>query len=103
MGDEKTEELEEFFSVASYPTLAIVNAKTGEIVSADAKEKLLADPDGVGFPWPDKTIESESDVKGSGGSGAEAPPALITEHIVVRKAVLRCNDGLSGQFSMEES
>ena len=85
--DPRTETLQEMFDVDSYPTLAIIEAKTGEIVSMDVGEKLKQDPNANDFPWRDEA-KQESDDK-------IEPPALITEHVVMRNAVLRCDEGLS--------
>ena len=93
--DDRTEALRKMFGVDSptaqstsfQPRLAIVDAKSGEIVSANVCDKLQQDHDAEGFPWPDEKLQE------SGGKPNHPP--LVTGHVVVKKAVLCCDDGLS--------
>ncbi|KAG5498998.1 hypothetical protein GH5_03695 [Leishmania sp. Ghana 2012 LV757] len=41
------------FKVESIPTLIGVNADTGKIITTRARNMVVKDPEGKGFPWPD--------------------------------------------------
>lgn len=40
------------FRVQSIPTLALVNPNTGSVITTEARESLMRDPEGHDFPWP---------------------------------------------------
>lgn len=42
--------------VEGIPTLALINTRSGEVVTTSARELVLADPEG--FPWPPKPVSS---------------------------------------------
>nr|6GXY_A Chain A, Tryparedoxin [Trypanosoma brucei brucei]6GXY_B Chain B, Tryparedoxin [Trypanosoma brucei brucei]6GXY_C Chain C, Tryparedoxin [Trypanosoma brucei brucei] len=45
-------ELGKTFGVESIPTLITINADTGAIIGTQARTRVIEDPDGANFPWP---------------------------------------------------
>lgn len=54
--DERKEKLNEIFEVEGIPHFSIINEK-GEVLCADARSKVMEDPEGKEFPWPKKSVE----------------------------------------------
>jgi len=48
--------LDKLFEVQGIPTLAIVDAKTGKLITTDARSKIDSDPDGEQFPWEKQAV-----------------------------------------------
>jgi len=52
------------FKVSGIPTLVIVDAKTGELITTDGRSAVTEDPTGVGFPWKPKSLaDSLAEIK----------------------------------------
>jgi len=48
--------LDKMFEVQGIPTLVIVDAKTGNLVTKDARGKIDSDPDAKDFPWEKQPV-----------------------------------------------
>jgi len=55
-GDPRKGKLSKMFGVRGIPSLALVNAKTGETICANARGKVSADPSGAEFPFHPKPL-----------------------------------------------
>jgi len=48
--------LDKMFEVSGIPTLAIVDAKTGQLITKDARGKIDSDPEAKEFPWEKQPV-----------------------------------------------
>merc|ERR1712048_227402 len=49
--DSRRSVLNQEFGVQSIPTLALVDASNGSVITTEARESLMRDPEGREFPW----------------------------------------------------
>jgi nucleoredoxin len=56
MGDERKDELDAMFEVSGIPTLVVIDAKTGKVITKGGRAKVDADPEGAEFPWHPKPL-----------------------------------------------
>ena len=75
-GDRRKEILSTLFSVEGIPTLVIVDASTGEVVTKQARTAVLADPEGADFPWRPKLV---GDLASPDGINDEASLCVMVE------------------------
>ena len=54
--DERKEELDAMFEVSGIPTLVVIDAKTGAVISTGGRAKVDSDPEGAEFPWHPKPL-----------------------------------------------
>ena len=54
--DERKEELDSMFEVSGIPTLVVIDAKTGALISKSGRAKVDSDPEGADFPWHPKPL-----------------------------------------------
>jgi len=54
--DERKEELDSMFEVSGIPTLVVIDAKTGALISKSGRAKVDSDPEGAEFPWHPKPL-----------------------------------------------
>jgi len=74
-GDKRKDALSKLFDVQGIPSFCIVDAKTGETITTDARGDVGADPTGAEFPWRPKPLNNLS--AGKGVSGINDELALI--------------------------
>ena len=55
-GDERKDELDSMFEVSGIPTLVVIDAKTGAVISKAGRAKVESDPEGAEFPWHPKPL-----------------------------------------------
>jgi len=63
-GDPRKNKLSKAFGVQGIPAFVVVNAKTGETVTKDARSAVSSDPEGAEFPWHPPALNNLS--KGQG-------------------------------------
>jgi len=71
----RKEALSRKFKVSGIPTLVLVNAEDGTLITEDGRTKVMKDPEGANFPWIPKTFKEalgEKFTKGSATVGKEA-------------------------------
>lgn len=50
-------DLQKRFKVTSIPSLIILDAKDGTLIRNDGRYMIAKDPDGIGFPWYQKSVQ----------------------------------------------
>jgi len=63
-GDKRKDALSKIFEVQGIPTFVVVDAKTGQTITTDARGDVDADPTGAEFPWHPKALNDMSSGKG---------------------------------------
>eukprot|EP00440_Ansanella_granifera_P028618 gb/GFBE01031090.1/.p1 GENE.gb/GFBE01031090.1/~~gb/GFBE01031090.1/.p1 ORF type:complete len:443 (+),score=139.63 gb/GFBE01031090.1/:1-1329(+) len=72
---DKKAELSKKFKVEGIPTVVIVNAENGEVITKDGRSAVMKDPSGEKFPWIPPTFQEalgEKFMKGDAVVGKEA-------------------------------
>jgi len=59
-GDDRITELGEAFGVEGIPTLVLIDAKNGQIITDDGRAAIASDPEGNQFPWLPKPVQELS-------------------------------------------
>jgi len=54
--DERKDELDAMFEVSGIPTLVVIDAKTGKVITKGGRAKIDSDPEGAEFPWYPKPL-----------------------------------------------
>ena len=61
-GDRRVGDLEKVFGVGGYPTLVLVDAQTGEVITKKARGRVAKDPTGEAFPWyPSDAVNADDE------------------------------------------
>jgi len=55
-GDERKDELDSMFEVGGIPTLVVIDAKTGNVITKSGRAMVDSDPEGAEFPWYPKPL-----------------------------------------------
>ena len=72
-GDPRNADLQKLFGVEGYPTLVVVDAHTGELITTKARMNVMSDPKGDGFPWvPKAAVDADAE----GPDGINETPSL---------------------------
>ena len=72
-GDQLNADLQKLFGVEGYPTLVVVDAHTGELITTKARMNVMSDPKGDGFPWvPKAAVDADAE----GPDGINETPSL---------------------------
>jgi len=50
-GDKRKESLSKLFEVEGIPSFVVIDAETGDVINANARGAVMADPEGAAFPW----------------------------------------------------
>merc|ERR1712048_1328760 len=50
------DELDQLFEIEGIPTLVVVDAKTGALVTKDGRANIASDPNGEKFPWEKQPV-----------------------------------------------
>jgi len=77
-GDARKKKLDKLFGVQGIPTFALIDANTGETVSANARGRVSMDPEGKEFPWLPKPI-TDMAVENPEGINEEATLVVLLE------------------------
>lgn len=70
-GDQRKNALSKKFGVEGIPSFVIVDAKTGQTITTEARGDVSADPTGAEFPWKPKALNNLSAGKGISGINEE--------------------------------
>merc|ERR1711998_815180 len=62
-GDDRKDELDSMFEVSGIPTLVVVDAKTGNVITKSGRAMIDSDPEGVEFPWHPKPLNELDGVR----------------------------------------
>ena len=54
--DPRKDDLDAMFEVSGIPTLVVLDAKTGKVITKSGRAKVDADPEGAEFPWHEKPL-----------------------------------------------
>jgi len=55
-GDDRKDELDSMFEVSGIPTLVVIDAKTGNVITKSGRAMIDSDPEGAEFPWYPKPL-----------------------------------------------
>ena len=73
-GDKRKKALDKMFGVEGIPTFVLIDANTGETISANARGGVTGDPTGENFPWLPKPL---ADLSTENPEGINEETALV--------------------------
>ena len=74
--------LSQKFKVSGIPTLVMVNAETGQLISAEGRSIIMEDKQGEGFPWKPKPFLEVIQGKLLGKHDKEVPFENVKDKIL---------------------
>jgi len=83
--DKRISELSDLYGVQGIPTFVIVDPATGQIINANGRSVVEADPQGADFPWHPKPLES-----------VETAAAVLNDHACLIYIDSNLNDDTKG-------
>jgi len=61
-GDPRVRDLEKYFRIEGYPTLALIELSSGALITKSGVGSVMRDPSGQDFPWwPKAAVDAEDD------------------------------------------
>jgi len=79
MGDKRKDKLSKKFGVQGIPSFVLVDAKTGETITTEARGNVGADPAGAEFPWYPKALNNMSAGEGVSSLNEETALCIMLE------------------------
>jgi nucleoredoxin len=79
MGDKRKDKLSKRYDVEGIPSFVIVDAKTGETITTEARGSVGADPEGAEFPWYPKALNNMSAGEGLSSINEESALCVLLD------------------------